>query len=53
MPGALLDTHTFYWLVTAVETLSEDSSHRNRRQPSGGNALRIANYGLGVDDRFP
>ncbi|KAB1124243.1 hypothetical protein [Neorhizobium galegae] len=25
MPGALLDTHTFYWLVTAVETLSEEA----------------------------
>lgn len=25
MPGALLDTHTFYWLVTAVDTLSEEA----------------------------
>lgn len=25
MPGALLDTHTFYWLVTAADTLSEEA----------------------------
>ncbi|MDR6816933.1 PIN domain nuclease of toxin-antitoxin system [Neorhizobium sp. 2083] len=25
MPGALLDTHTFYWLVTAVEKLSQEA----------------------------
>lgn len=25
MPGALLDTHALYWLVTAVETLSEEA----------------------------
>lgn len=25
MPGTLLDTHTFYWLVTAVDTLSEEA----------------------------
>lgn len=25
MPGALLDTHTFYWLVTAAGTLSEEA----------------------------
>ena len=25
MAGALLDTHTLYWLLTAVDTLSEDS----------------------------
>ncbi len=25
MPGALLDTHTLYWLVTAVDTLSEEA----------------------------
>ena len=24
MPGALLDTHTLYWLVTAADTLSEE-----------------------------
>lgn len=25
MPGALLDTHALYWLVTAVESLSEEA----------------------------
>lgn len=25
MPGALLDTHTFYWLVTAAGSLSEEA----------------------------
>lgn len=25
MPGALLDTHALYWLVTAVDTLSEEA----------------------------
>jgi PIN domain nuclease of toxin-antitoxin system len=25
LPGALLDTHTFYWLVTAVEKLSQEA----------------------------
>ena len=25
MSGSLLDTHTFYWLVTAVDTLSEEA----------------------------
>ena len=25
MAGALLDTHTFYWLVTAARTLSEEA----------------------------
>ncbi|TGQ12256.1 MULTISPECIES: type II toxin-antitoxin system VapC family toxin [unclassified Mesorhizobium] len=25
MPGALLDTHTLYWLVTAAGTLSEEA----------------------------
>ncbi len=25
MPGVLLDTHTLYWLVTAVDTLSEEA----------------------------
>ena len=25
MPGALLDTHTLYWLVTAADTLSEEA----------------------------
>lgn len=25
MPGALLDTHALYWLVTSVDTLSEES----------------------------
>lgn len=25
MPGALLDTHTLYWLVTEAETLSEEA----------------------------
>ena len=25
MPGALLDTHALYWLVTAVATLSEEA----------------------------
>jgi PIN domain nuclease of toxin-antitoxin system len=25
LPGALLDTHALYWLVTAVDTLSEEA----------------------------